>query len=51
MLLVLPDVKDDAINAPALAVQQVPGGKAKLFRFGTDGTTGRKLVQAENGPE
>ena len=48
MLLVLPDMKDDSVNAPALAVQQVPGGKAKLFRFGNDRTTGWKLVQAEN---
>jgi hypothetical protein len=51
MLLVLPDVKDDSVNAPAPAVQQVARGKAKLSCFLDGRATGRKLFKAENGIE
>jgi hypothetical protein len=42
VLLVLLDMEDDSVHAPAFAVQQLPGGKAKLFRFSNKGATGRR---------
>jgi hypothetical protein len=50
-LLVLPYMKDDAVNAPAFAVEQVPGGKANLFCFVNDQAARRNFIQAENRPE
>jgi hypothetical protein len=51
MPFVFSDVKDDSVSAVPSAVQQMAGGKTKLFCFGDDGAAGGKFVQAEHGLE
>src|SRR5262245_90230 len=45
------DIKNDEVNSPALAVEQMAGGETKLVGFRYQRAAGRNLAEAVNGHE